>query len=185
MRQEQDETRGTETETQFEPPAPKFRQNFNLAALGTSASSLPMSTAALEHFYWSQGHWTMEECISTLESLARNPSDHGEFADEYRVALAQFSNRCQALARFYGNREFNVLYHGAVKALGEYQGGETIQTKAFVEEHLRKYAFIITPRMWSRLEIILIMCILLDASLVYQSINQKTGHESTEQFQNR
>ena len=29
---EQDEARGTETESQFEPPAPRFRQNFNFAA---------------------------------------------------------------------------------------------------------------------------------------------------------
>ena len=116
----------------------------------------------------------MEECISTLESVARNPSDHSEFADEYKVALAQLSNRCQAFARLYGNPEFNVLYHGAAKALGEYEGRENIQTKAFVEEHLRKYAFIITTRMWTKLEILLLMCILLDASLVYRSINQTT-----------
>ena len=144
-----------------------------------------MSTAVVEHFCWSQGHWTMEECISTLECLARNPSDHGEFVGEYKLALDLLKCRCQALARFYGNSEFTVFYDGAVKALGEYQGKESIPTKAFVEQHLREYAFIITPRMWSRLEIILIMCILLDASLVYQSINQKTGHQSTERLQNR
>ena len=150
-----------------------------------SLPSLPKSTAIVEHFYWSQGHWNLEDCISTLEALARNPSDHSECVQEYEVAFVHLKGRCQALARLYGNPEFNILYDGAVNALAEYKGRETGQTKAFVQGYLRKYGFFITPRMWSKLEILLIMCVLLDTSLVYQSINQKTGHESTEHFQNR
>jgi hypothetical protein len=186
---EEDETACTTsnivTEPYFELPAPRVRKNFDLAAAATPASSFPKSTAALEHFYWSQGHWNVEDCISTLEALARTPSDHSECVQEYEVAFEHLKGRCQALARLYGNPEFNTLYDGAVNALAEYKGRETGQTKAFVQGHLRKYGFFITPRMWSKLEILLIMCVMLDTSLVYQSINQKTGPESTEHFQNR
>jgi hypothetical protein len=128
----------------------------------------------------------MEDCISTLESLARKPSsDHSEFAAEYKVALEHLQNRCIALARFYANNEFNVLYEEATHALDDYEGKELIQTRAIVEANLRSYGFFITPRMWSKFEIILIMCVLLDSSLVYQSINQKTGPARTENDQNR
>jgi hypothetical protein len=129
----------------------------------------------------------MEHCISTLECLARNTSDHtgSEFAAEYKLALAHLQNRCIALARFYSNTEFNVLYEEATKALDDYEGKEPIRIRAFVEQNLRSYGFIITPRMWSKFEILLIMCILLDSSLIYQSINQKTGPPRTEHFQNR
>jgi hypothetical protein len=64
-------------------------------------------------------------------------------------------------------------------------GKEKVQARSVVEDHLRRYAFIITPRMWSKYEVCLIMCILLDSSLVYQQINQKTGLPSTEAYQNR
>ena len=168
------------------PPSYRRRRNIDLTALSSSARiSVPKSTAALEHFFWTQGTWTMEHCISTLESLARNPSDHREFAEEYEVALTYLQNRCIALARMYANTEFNVLYENATIALKDYKGKEPIQIRAFVEENLRSYGFIITPRMWSKFEILLIMCILLDSSLVYASINQKTGPQRTEDFQNR
>lgn len=169
-----------------DPPSCRRRQHFDLTALKSSArTDLAKSTAVVEHFYWSHGHWTMEECISTLECLARNPSDHSEFVEEFKVAMSHLNSRCIALARLYSNSEFNVLYKEAAKALDDYEGMEPIQTRAFVEQNLLLYGFIITPRMWSKLEILLIMCILLDSSLVYQSINQKTGSERTEVFQNR
>lgn len=167
-------------------PSCRRRQHFDLTALKSSArTDLATSTAVVEHFYWSHGHWTMEEYISTLECLARNPSDHSEFVEEFKVAMSHLNSRCIALARLYSNSEFNVLYKEAAKALDDYEGMEPIQTRAFVEQNLLLYGFIITPRMWSKLEILLIMCILLDSSLVYQSINQKTGSERTEVFQNR
>jgi hypothetical protein len=78
-----------------------------------------------------------------------------------------------------------VLYEEATHALDDYEGKELIQTRAIVEANLRSYGFYITPRMWSKFEIILIMCVLLDSSLVYQSINQKTGPARTEDDQNR
>jgi hypothetical protein len=169
------------------PPSYRGRRNVDLTALSSLAgTTLPRSTAALEHFVWSQSTMTMEDCISTLESLARKPSsDHSEFAAEYKVALEHLQNRCIALARFYANNEFNVLYEEATHALDDYEGKELIQTRAIVEANLRSYGFFITPRMWSKFEIILIMCVLLDSSLVYQSINQKTGPARTENDQNR
>jgi len=85
----------------------------------------------------------------------------------------------------YSNPEFNVLYSEASKALDDYKGTEPIKCRSFVEKNLCQYGFIITPRMWSKLEILLIMCILLDSSMVYQHINQKTGSDRQEQTQNR
>jgi hypothetical protein len=78
-----------------------------------------------------------------------------------------------------------VLYKEASKALDDYKGAELIQSRDFVVTNLRQYGFFITPRMWSKLEILLIMCILLDSSLVYQHVNQKTGSPRTEEKQNR
>jgi hypothetical protein len=168
------------------PSSSRLRQNYDIDALRNSAlPSLPKSTAVLEHFFWSHGQWTVEECISTLESLAKISSDHSEFRDEYKLALALLNNRCIAFARLYSNPEFNVLYKEAVKALDDYNGAELIRSREFVESNLRQYGFFITPRMWSKLEILLIMCILLDSSLVYQHVNQKTGPERTEEKQNR
>jgi hypothetical protein len=166
--------------------APRFRENSDIQALQIlGVSSLPKSTAVLEHFYWSQSHWTSEECISTLESLSTNLGDHSEFDDGYKVAVEHLNGRCTAFARLYGNTAFNELFQGAVTALDGYKGRESAQARSVVQEHLCRYAFIITPRMWSKYEICLIMCILLDSSLVYQAINQKTGLPSTETYQNR
>ena len=166
--------------------APRLRGHSDIQALRSlGVSSLPKSTAVLEHFYWSQSHWTLEECISTLESLSTNLGDHSEFDDEYKVAVEYLSGRCTAFARLYGNTAFNELFQGAVTALDGYKGRESAQARSVVREHLRKYAFFITPRMWSKYEICLIMCVLLDSSLVYQAINQKTGLPSTETYQNR
>jgi hypothetical protein len=168
------------------PSSSRLRQNYDIDALRNSAlPSLPKATAVLEHFFWSHGQWTVEECISTLESLAKISSDHSEFGDEYKLALAHLNNRCIAFARLYSNPEFNVLYKEASKALDDYKGAELIRSREFVETNLRQYGFFITPRMWSKLEILLIMCILLDSSLVYQHVNQKTGSARTEEKQNR
>jgi len=187
--EEEDDDDGNEMEedvAELAADAPRFRENSDIIALGKlGLSSLPKATAVLEHFYWSQSHWTLEECISTLESLSTNPGDHSEFDDGYRVAVEHLRGRCTAFARLYGNTAFNELCQGAVTALDDYKGRESVQARKLVEDHLRRYAFIITPRMWSKYEICLIMCILLDSSLVYQAINQKTGLPSTETYQNR
>lgn len=184
--EEEEEEEGEEDVADSAANAPRFRENSDIQALRIlGVSSLPKSTAVLEHFYWSQSHWTSEECISTLESLSTNLGDHSEFDDGYKVALEHLSGRCTAFARLYGNTAFNELFQGAVTALDEYKGRESAQARSVVQEHLCRYAFIITPRMWSKYEICLIMCILLDSSLVYQAINQKTGLPSTETYQNR
>ena len=168
------------------PSSSRLRQNYDIDALRNSAlPSLPKSTAVLEHFFWSHGPWTVEDCISTLESLAKISTDHSEFGDDYKLALAHLNNRCIAFARLYSNPEFNVLYKEASKALDDYEGAELIRSRDFVVTNLRQYGFFITPRMWSKLEILLFMCILLDSSLVYQHVNQKTGSPRTEEKQNR
>ena len=187
--EEEDDDDGNEMEedvAELAANAPRCRENCDVIALRKlGLPSLPKATAVLEHFYWSQSHWTLEECISTLESLSTNPGDHSEFDDGYRVAVEHLRGRCTAFARLYGNTAFNELCQGAVTALDDYKGRESVQARKLVEDHLRRYAFIITPRMWSKYEICLIMCILLDSSLVYQAINQKTGLPSTETYQNR
>ena len=85
---------------------------------------------------------------------------------------------------FYSNSGFLKLYEDAVQALDDYAGKQLPFDEAFLLEQLRQYAFVLTPRMCSRLEILLIMFLLLDPNLHYLNIGQKSP-QVEEEMQNR
>jgi hypothetical protein len=91
--------------------------------------------------------------------------------------------RCHALFLLYGNDAFKDLYERAVSALEQYKGQEAPHTSDHIRHHLTTFAFILSPRMWRKPELLMIMCILVDKDLQYTSINQKDTRD--EKCQNR
>jgi len=57
----------------------------------------------------------------------------------------------------------------------------TLNHALFRLSSIFKFAFILSPRMWQRPELLMLMCILVDKDLQYTSINQKDKHCETSQ----
>jgi hypothetical protein len=93
-------------------------------------------------------------------------------------------SRCVGLFNFYDNVGFLKLHDDAVSAIDVYAGKQQPFDSAFLLEQLKEYAFVVTPRMWTGLEIALIMFLLLDPNLHYLNINQK-NRAVQEETQNR
>jgi hypothetical protein len=57
----------------------------------------------------------------------------------------------------------------------------TLNHALFRLSSIFKFAFILSPRMWQRPELLMLMCILVDKDLQYTSINQKDNRSETSQ----
>ena len=149
-----------------------------VSAHGNSINSkTPHGTASVEQFHWAASlNGDDDFCLATLEKLDLSDGDEDE--DSLRPELERLlRNRCFALFNLYGNPGFMKLYDDAVEAVRNYEGKERPFDVAFLLEQLQAHAFILLPRMWSRLEILCVMFLLLDPKLYYLNINQKKGAE--------
>jgi hypothetical protein len=77
------------------------------------------------------------------------------------------------MCNFYQNDGFLRLWEKAEIAIAAYEGQEEPSTMTSLAKELNKFGFVLTPRMWTRCEIVLIMVLLLDPNLHYLNINQK------------
>ena len=141
-------------------------------------SKTPHGTASVEQFHWAASlNGDDDFCLATLEKLDLSDGDEDE--DTLRPELERLlRNRCFALFNMYGNHGFMKLHEDAVEAVRNYEGKERPFDKAFLLKQLKAHAFILLPRMWSHLEILCVMFLLLDPKLYYLNINQKRGVEN-------
>jgi hypothetical protein len=124
-------------------------------------------------------------CLATLEALSDSSFDQHELQATEAEIRRMLRVRCIALFNFYSNASFLQVHEEALRSLDEYCGKETPMPPEKLQSMLRVYGFILTPRMWTRLELVCIMVLLLDPSLCYLSINQKCRSKEEEEFQNR
>jgi hypothetical protein len=168
---------GDETDT---PSIPRIRPPCKDSIPNFGKGGTP-PTAKCEQFYWSMASSDTEFCIQSLEALQAGRRVEEDFVvtEGYKI----LKKRCYALYALYGNHAFEELYFGAVAALESYEGQESPVTSGYVTYHLQNFGFYLTPRMWLKSELLMLMCILVDNDLKYTSINQKDGKE--EKSQNR
>ena len=136
-------------------------------------------TAKFEQFYWALLAVDSEFCIQTLEGLAAGRTVHEESAIEEGKKVLK--KRCCTLFALYGNPAFEKLYDGAVAALDSYEGKQSPFTSGEVIRQLRTFGFVLSPRMWVKAELLMLMCILVDKDLNFTSINQKDGKDEAKQ----
>jgi hypothetical protein len=91
-----------------------------------------------------------------------------------------FKNRCRSLCNLYDNNWFWKLHESATRALSQYEGKQDPVAFSVVLKQLKEFGFFLTPRMWTRLELLLLICILISSDLQYLHINQKIGQEETQ-----
>jgi hypothetical protein len=135
-------------------------------------------TAAVEQFVMANLVGDNDFCLAMLEHLGRDDDEVPECAETQLELQRMLHNRCFALFNFYNNIGFMKLYDDAVAALCGYGGKERPFDAKLLLKLLSQYAFVVTPRMWTKTEILCIMILLLDPSLHYFSINQKKGLEA-------
>ena len=160
------------------------------SALPAASGSLPVrshgkggSASALSAL----GMWDptiSETAIATLQSMAKGDS----MAIKDRLMWTRtLRSRCEFMQQLYENPDFMLLCEDTIESLDRYPGREqwnkTQMTKVF--EHLAKYGWALSPRMWTREEILLMCVILVDPALYFDDIRQKDRGRSGEAFQNR
>jgi len=139
------------------------------------------STAVLENYQWATSSNDTDYCIDQLESISASEG-YEPASNTIKQAWRLLKCRCKALSLFYGNDSFNLLYSKAHTGLNSYEGKEDPMAKVTMLNLLKSKGFVLTPRMWTQYELLLLMIIILDPNFEYQSINQKKG---SEELQNR
>ena len=145
----------------------------------------PGGTAAIEQFQWSTLAGDNDICLATLESLLNGDSvDEDDLQRIEKSARRLLKNRCVAMCNLYHNESFLRLLEKAEVALEAYEGQEQPSSMECLEQALKQFGFVLTPRMWTRCELVLIMVLLIDPNYCYQNINQKRP-DLDENLQNR
>jgi len=98
-----------------------------------------------------------------------------------KEGLAILAGRCQALHKLYGNTEFLEFLATAQESLDSYAGKQEAYSRQVMVNNLRKFGFVISPRMWSKQELLMLMVIILEPSLHYLGIRQKDRKDERDQ----
>ena len=125
-----------------------------------------------------------ETAIATVQSLARG----GSMAIKDRLMWTKtLRSRCDFMQQLYENSDFMLLCDDTIELLDRYPGREPLNNTqmTMLFEHLAKYGWALSPRMWTREEILLMCVILVDPALHFVDIRQKDKGRSGEAFQNR
>jgi hypothetical protein len=142
------------------------------------ARKQPMSASKVEDFFWATLPNSTETCIDILELLAAGKTVH---ADVEKDGLAMLVGRCRALQSLYANQEFQEFLGIAQEALESYEGKQSPYARTFMLRELKKFGFVVSPRMWSKLELLMLMVIILDPKLMYMGIRQKDRKDERDQ----
>jgi hypothetical protein len=139
---------------------------------------MSIATSRVEDFFWATLPSFTNTCIDTLELLAAGKTVHPDVEKE---GLAILAGRCQALHKLYGNTEFLEFLATAQESLDSYAGKQEAYSRQVMVNNLRKFGFVISPRMWSKLELLMLMVIILDPKLMYMGIRQKDRKDERDQ----
>lgn len=90
--------------------------------------------------------------------------------------------RCVALFNFYNNVCFLVLLEEAEDAIRTYGGIQAPIVPEVMQKLLRERGFVLTPRMWTKIELACIMVLLIDPHLSYLGIEQKNLTEKQNRY---
>jgi hypothetical protein len=115
--------------------------------------------------------------ISCLESLDQGDVEHPSVFQQLTVRIRDMA---QSLAAMYHNPNYTQMVTQTLQELATYGGPELPQlphSKVFLEL-LQKYGFCVTPRMFSKSEILCIAIAMLDTRHHFTRIVQKTGKET-------
>jgi hypothetical protein len=115
--------------------------------------------------------------ISCLESFDQDDSEHPNIFAQLKVQLTDMAH---TLAAMYHNSNYTKMVSDTLKELEQYAGPErpcVPHSKAFLL-YLEKYGFCVTPRMFSKSEILCIAIAMLDTRHHFVKIEQKTGKEN-------
>jgi hypothetical protein len=125
-----------------------------------------------------------DRAIATLQSLDKGGDISPKELNEWIECL---KNRCQYLAQLYGNQDYIVLGEETLCLLENYGGREFLTAAELKTMHdlLKLYGWVISPRMWTKEEVIVFCVILLDPRLYFNGILQKDKGSSGESLQNR
>ena len=137
-----------------------------------------MSTAKVEEFFWAELPNVTETCIDNLELLATGKMVH---ADVEKEGLALLAGRCRALHSLYANQVFQEFLNIAEEALQSYEGKQSPYKRQFMLQELKNFGFVVSPRMWTKLELLMLMVIILDPKLFYMGIRQKDRKDERDQ----
>ena len=114
--------------------------------------------------------------ISCLESFDRGDVEHPSVFKQLEARILALA---RSLAAMYHNSNYLKMVEDTLKELEEYAGPQPAClpfSKTFVEM-LEKYGFCVTPRMFSKSEILCIGIAMLDTRHHFSRIEQKTGNE--------
>jgi hypothetical protein len=138
----------------------------------------------VEQFCWSTLSTDNDFCLSTLESLSQRVDlfDEDETKSTENELLRLLRCRCVALFNFYNNTCFLVLLREAEDAIRTYGGIESPIVPEVMQQLLRDRGFVLTPRMWTKIELACIMVLLIDPHLSYLGIEQKNQTEKQNRY---
>ncbi len=137
-----------------------------------------MSASKVEEFFWATLPNVKETCIDNLKLLATGKIVHADVEKEGLVLLA---GRCRALHSLYANQEFQEFLNVAQEALKSYEGKRSPYKRQFMLQELKKFGFVVSPRMWTKLELLMLMVIILDPKLMYMGIREKDRKDERDQ----
>jgi hypothetical protein len=122
-----------------------------------------------------------DRAIATLECLVFG----GDLSQqEFREWCAALRTRCKFLARLYGEDDWTILADETIDLLERYEGRQFDPHLEYLE-HLKLYGWVISPRMWTAEEIVVLCVIMVDPGLQFNNILQKDKGKSGEDLQNR
>jgi hypothetical protein len=117
-----------------------------------SKRTVASGTAAVEQFVIANLVGDNDFCLAMLEHLGRD--EVPECAETQHELERMLHNRCFALFNFYNNIGFMKLYDDAVAALCDYDGKERPFDAKLLLKLLSQYAFVVTPRIWTKTEML-------------------------------
>jgi hypothetical protein len=150
-------------------------------------SKVAKGTASVEQFCWSTLSTDNDFCLSVLESLSHsvNLSDEVETKSTEKELLRLLRCRCIALFNFYNNACFLLMLQEAEDAIRTYGGIESPIVPEVMQQLLRDRGFVLTPRMWTKIELACIMVLLIDPHMSYLGIEQKNETEKQNRYVER
>ena len=148
----------------------------------TTGTAKPASNAVLIDCLSACDASRTHAAIATLEYL-----DAGStlIPKEYTFWQSELRSRCEFLARLYQDDDYTTLCVETLNLLDAYKGRETQGDFAAYHDHLGRYGWVISPRMWTAHEIVVLCVILVDPGLQFSAILQKDKGKIGEKRQNR
>jgi hypothetical protein len=99
----------------------------------------------------------------------------------------KLQNRGKMISKMYHEKDFEVMVDETIGLLKQYSGRQILVDRdlAVFHKHLKTYGWVLSPRMWTREEIVVMCVILLDPKYMFNNILQKNISEDEEKYQNR